>query len=326
MASPKFTASIDPEAESLRVVCTGVQLPEEATGSSGNLCCRFGDVEVPATQEGPDRVSCCAPALDALQRQSSTGGDDGAAAGTATVHLTVLASDRVIAEDQRFNYLAAYGKKASKSAEEGEEATAAAQAAVCEIATGQVVADGGGGKAGGESRADKLRRNFSALKPFVIISLSYLLYTTTDGAIRMIVLLHAYNLGFSAFETAIMFTLYEAAGVVTNFLAGIAGSKWGIKSTLLAGLGLQIVGIGMLFAWQDSWGAPGSRWKGLVYVTFAQVRVGRRTNALARWRRGAGTRRRRRRRIGHMCLLLREGVARHGRFGKKTSRHHHQQH
>ncbi len=39
---------------------------------------------------------------------------------------------------------------------------------------------------------------FSALKPFVIISTSYLLYTMTDGAIRMIVLLYAYNLGFSA--------------------------------------------------------------------------------------------------------------------------------
>ena len=39
---------------------------------------------------------------------------------------------------------------------------------------------------------------FSALKPFVVISVSYLLYTMTDGAIRMIVLLYAYNLGFSA--------------------------------------------------------------------------------------------------------------------------------
>jgi hypothetical protein len=53
---------------------------------------------------------------------------------------------------------------------------------------------------------------FSALKPFVIISLSYLLFTTTDGAIRMIVLLHAYNSGFSAWQVAIMFTLYELAG------------------------------------------------------------------------------------------------------------------
>lgn len=62
-----------------------------------------------------------------------------------------------------------------------------------------------------------------------------LLYTTTDGAIRMIVLLHAYNLGFSAWLTSIMFMLYELAGVVTNLAAGLMGARWGIKTTLLTG-------------------------------------------------------------------------------------------
>ena len=57
------------------------------------------------------------------------------------------------------------------------------------------------------------------LRPFVIISSSYLLYTITDGAIRMIVLLHAYNKGFSALEVAFMFTLYELAGAVTNLVS-----------------------------------------------------------------------------------------------------------
>ena len=57
-----------------------------------------------------------------------------------------------------------------------------------------------------------------ALRPFVIISSSYLLFTITDGAIRMIVLLHAYTKNFSALEVAIMFTLYELAGVVTNLV------------------------------------------------------------------------------------------------------------
>lgn len=42
----------------------------------------------------------------------------------------------------------------------------------------------------------------------------------------------------------------QLAGVVTNLLAGLMGAKWGIKSTLLTGLSLQLVGIGMLFAWQ----------------------------------------------------------------------------
>ncbi len=68
------------------------------------------------------------------------------------------------------------------------------------------------GKRDGETAQEYLKREFSALEPFVIISLSYLLFTTTDGAIRMIVLLHAYNSGFTAWEVALMFTLYELAG------------------------------------------------------------------------------------------------------------------
>ena len=89
-----------------------------------------------------------------------------------------------------------------------------------------------------------------ALLPFVIISLSYMIYTFTDGAVRMIVLLAAYNKGFTAMEVAVMFTLYETAGVVTNLLAGLAGAKWGLKSTHCSGLALQLVGLGMLCGWK----------------------------------------------------------------------------
>lgn len=64
-----------------------------------------------------------------------------------------------------------------------------------------------------------------ALRPFVIISSSYLLYTITDGAIRMIVLLQAYKLNFSALEVAIMFSLYELAGVFTNLVSQLSQSK-----------------------------------------------------------------------------------------------------
>lgn len=58
-----------------------------------------------------------------------------------------------------------------------------------------------------------------ALRPFVIISSSYLLFTITDGAMRTIVLLHAFNKSFSAWEVAVMFTLYELAGVFTNLVS-----------------------------------------------------------------------------------------------------------
>ncbi|KAF5830328.1 hypothetical protein DUNSADRAFT_14739 [Dunaliella salina] len=103
----------------------------------------------------------------------------------------------------------------------------------------------------------KVTYSYSALKPFIIMSSSYLLFTITDGAIRTIILFHAHNLGFTAMEVAIMFMAYELAGVVTNLMAGVMGAKWGIKTTLLTGLLLQIVGCCILMAWQDSWGNEG---------------------------------------------------------------------
>ena len=108
------------------------------------------------------------------------------------------------------------------------------------------------------------------LRPFAIISTSYLLFTVTDGAIRMIVLLHAYNLNFSALEVAIMFTLYELAGAVTNLLAGVMGAKWGIKITLITGLTLQLAAYGMLFGWDPTW----SKGQATIFVTFAQMLAG----------------------------------------------------
>lgn len=109
-----------------------------------------------------------------------------------------------------------------------------------------------------------------ALRPFVIISSSYLLFTITDGAIRMIVLLHAYTKNFSALEVAIMFTLYELAGVFTNLAAGVMGARWGIKFTLVSGLTLQLISYGLLFAWKDDW----TKQFAIIYVTFAQMFAG----------------------------------------------------
>jgi hypothetical protein len=109
-----------------------------------------------------------------------------------------------------------------------------------------------------------------SLRPFVIISVSYLLFTITDGAIRMIVLLHAYNKSFSALQVAVMFTLYELAGVFTNLLAGIMGATWGIKWTLLSGLVLQLISYALLFGWQDDW----SQGTAILYITIAQMFAG----------------------------------------------------
>lgn len=109
-----------------------------------------------------------------------------------------------------------------------------------------------------------------ALRPFIIISSSYLLFTITDGAIRLIVLLHAYNKGFSALEVAIMFSLYELAGVFTNLAAGFMGAAWGIRFTLVSGLTLQLFSYGLLFGWNDNW----DKSTAIIYVTIAQTFAG----------------------------------------------------
>ena len=116
--------------------------------------------------------------------------------------------------------------------------------------------EGGGGSGAGGSDAEtgvNEKKQTHALFPFAIVSITYILFTITDGAVRMIVLLHAYGKSFTAMEIAIMFSLYELMGVLTNLIAGIMGARWGIRMTLLVGLCLQIAGLSALFAWDDKW-------------------------------------------------------------------------
>ena len=145
-----------------------------------------------------------------------------------------------------------------------------------ELEETQPESDGDGGGGSNNNNNNNNKQSFmdaarsEALRPFVIISTSYLLFTITDGAIRMIVLLHAYNKNFSALQVAIMFTLYELAGVATNLAAGAMGARWGIRFTLVIGLSLQLLSYGLLFGWQDSW----SKSTSIIYVTIAQMFAG----------------------------------------------------
>ena len=75
-------------------------------------------------------------------------------------------------------------------------------------------------------------------------------------------------------DTAILFTLYEVAGVFTNLVAGVAGARWGIRNTLVVGLWLQVATLGMVMCWQDAWSTPENRWIGTLYITFAQMWAG----------------------------------------------------
>jgi predicted MFS family arabinose efflux permease len=83
-------------------------------------------------------------------------------------------------------------------------------------------------------------------KSFLSITLSYLGFSVTDGAIRMLVVLYFHNLGFSPFQIASLFLLYEIAGIFTNFIGGWIGTILGLNITLIAGMLLQVVSMGLL--------------------------------------------------------------------------------
>ena len=62
----------------------------------------------------------------------------------------------------------------------------------------------------------------------------------TDGALRMLVLLHFHLMGLGAIQIAYLFVIYEIAGVITNLLAGWIASKFGLAFILYIGLLFQI--------------------------------------------------------------------------------------
>lgn len=92
------------------------------------------------------------------------------------------------------------------------------------------------------------------LRNYVLVTGAYWGFTLTDGALRMLVLLHFFNLGYSPVTLAFLFLLYEFFGVVTNLLGGWLASRMGLRVTLMAGLGLQVAALGMLALLNPQWG------------------------------------------------------------------------
>jgi predicted MFS family arabinose efflux permease len=95
----------------------------------------------------------------------------------------------------------------------------------------------------------------SAARNYAIVTASYLGFTLTDGALRMLVLLHFYHLGYTPFTLAFLFLLYETAGIFANLGGGWLALRFGIPRMLAAGLGLQIAGLTMLSALDPAWSA-----------------------------------------------------------------------
>lgn len=84
------------------------------------------------------------------------------------------------------------------------------------------------------------------VRQYLVVTGSYWGFTLTDGALRMLVLLYFYGLGYSPIEVAMLFLLYEFFGVVTNLLGGWLAARLGLNVTLRVGLLLQVVALAML--------------------------------------------------------------------------------
>lgn len=90
---------------------------------------------------------------------------------------------------------------------------------------------------------------------YAIVTASYWGFTLTDGALRMLVLLNFFRLGYSPFTLAFLFLLYEVAGVGANFIGGWLATRFGITRMLAVGLSTQIIGFLLLSALSPDWSA-----------------------------------------------------------------------
>ena len=88
---------------------------------------------------------------------------------------------------------------------------------------------------------------------FALITLAYWFFMLTDGALRMLVLLHFHVLGYSPLQLAYLFLLYEFLGMITNLGAGWIAKKFGLNTTLFAGIILQIFSLMILTQLDQTW-------------------------------------------------------------------------
>ena len=98
----------------------------------------------------------------------------------------------------------------------------------------------------------------AAARHYLVVTASYWGFTLVDGALRMVVLLHFFKLGYSPFTLAFLFLLYEFAGIVANLAGGWLAVRFGIPRMLMAGQALQIAGLVMLSALDPAWTAAAS--------------------------------------------------------------------
>lgn len=91
-----------------------------------------------------------------------------------------------------------------------------------------------------------LARLSQEVRQYLIVTGNYWAFTLTDGALRMLVVLHFHDLGYSPLEIALLFLFYEFFGVVTNLVGGWLGAHIGLNRTMNIGLLMQVVALAML--------------------------------------------------------------------------------
>lgn len=84
------------------------------------------------------------------------------------------------------------------------------------------------------------------VKQYLVVTGNYWAFTLTDGALRMLVVLHFHQLGYSPLQIAALFLFYEIFGVITNLVGGYLGARIGLNRTMNIGLALQILALFML--------------------------------------------------------------------------------
>jgi MFS family permease len=96
------------------------------------------------------------------------------------------------------------------------------------------------------------------MRAYIAVTAAYWAFMLSDGALRMLVLLHFNALGFSPIQLAWLFLLYELAGILTNLAAGWLAARFGLAATLYGGLGLQIAALAALAQLDPGWSIAAS--------------------------------------------------------------------
>jgi predicted MFS family arabinose efflux permease len=109
-----------------------------------------------------------------------------------------------------------------------------------------------------------------SIRDYATVTAAYWAFTLTDGALRMLVLLHFNQLGYTPVQLAFLFLLYEFFGIVTNLVGGWLAARTGLRFTLVAGLALQVVALGLLAFLNPGW----SMARSVAYVMGCQALSG----------------------------------------------------